>query len=224
MEPYLDRRDAGRQLGARLAHSPGLAGAIVLGVARGGVIVADEVARALGVELEVLVVRKVGLPYQPEVAMGAVGEGGVRVVEEDVVAASGVSPSTFAQAEARERLELDRRLARYRRGAVAPRLSGRTVVIVDDGVATGCTMRAACQVVRSQSVARLVVAVPVISSDAARELRRVADEVVALVEVSGNFAVGECYRKFDQTSDEEVVACLDQAALRPRAASSTEQP
>ncbi len=214
MRGFVDRRDAGRQLGDRLALDRALRDVVVVGLPRGGLPVAEEVAAALSAPLDVLVVRKVGLPYQPEVAMGAIGEGGVVVEEDDVLRAAHVTPSVFSTAAARERVELERRVRRYRGGRELTSLSGRTVVIVDDGIATGATTRAACAVARAAGAARLVLAVPVAASEAARRLRHDADEVVSLILVDGSFSVGQWYERFDQTSDEEVVECLERARRR----------
>lgn len=210
----MDRRDAGRQLGARLALDRALRDVVVVGLPRGGLPVAEEVAEALAAPLDVLVVRKVGLPFQPEVAMGAIGEGGVVVEEPDVLRAAAVSAQDFDRAAARERVELERRVRRYRGGRDLTGLSGKTAVIVDDGIATGATTRAACAVARAAGAARLVLAVPVASSEAVRRVRREADEVVSLILVDGSFSVGQWYAQFDQTSDEEVVECLDRARRR----------
>lgn len=214
MRGFADRRDAGRQLGARLALDRTLRDVVVVGLPRGGVPVADEVAAALGAPLEVMVVRKVGLPYQPEVAMGAIGENGVVVVEDDVLKAARITTSDFATAAARERVELERRVRRYREGREPMDLHARTVVVVDDGIATGATIRAACRVVRDAGASRVVLAVPVASSEALRRLRGDADEVTSLISVEGSFAVGQWYEEFDQTSDEEVVSCLGLARAR----------
>jgi putative phosphoribosyl transferase len=228
MRGFVDRRDAGRQLGARLALDRALRDVVVVGLPRGGMPVAEEVAEALTAPLDVLVVRKVGLPFQPEVAMGAIGEGGVVVAEEGVLRAVAVSAKEFANAAARERVELERRVRRYRGGRDLASLSGKTVVIVDDGIATGATTRAACAVARAAGAARVVLAVPVASSEAARGLRRDADEVVSLVLVDGSFSVGRWYEQFDQTSDEVVVECLERARRREEPAtgddSSVDEP
>lgn len=214
MRIFRDRREAGRQLGEALARTPGLAGAVVYGVARGGVIVADEVASVLGGPLEVLVVRKIGLPREPELAMGAIGEGGVVVTEDAVTRRASISSAAFEEARASETAELERRVQRYRRGASLERRDGATAVIVDDGAATGATMRAACRVVRSLGVGRVVLAVPVMSTEAARALRVEAGELATIVQVSGSFSVGQWFTHFDQVLDDEVTDCLEAAARR----------
>ncbi len=165
---------------------------------------AYEVASILGRPLDVIVVRKIGVPSQPEFAMGAVGEDGVVVVERDTLEALGITQATFDRVVAQERTELDRRIRDYRRSEPPLSLEGQDVIIVDDGLATGATARAACVVARARGAARIIVATPVISDSAAIRLDRVADRVVALVRSGGPFAVGEFYKNFDQTSDAEV--------------------
>ena len=213
--PFRDRADAGRQLAARLEPLRG-ADVVVLGLPRGGVPVAAEVAAALGAPLDVIGVRKLGAPGRSELAMGAVGEGGVVVRDDAVVSATRVADEQFAAAEARERAELAERLGRIR--TVHPRLplTGRTVVVVDDGVATGSTARAACAVVRAEGAARVVLAVPVCAAEAARSLTAVADEVVA-VEVPERFrSVGGSYDRFDQTDEQVVLDLLRDSGPRSR--------
>ncbi|MFB8266824.1 phosphoribosyltransferase family protein [Streptomyces sp. NPDC055955] len=226
---FTDRTDAGRRLAAAVQHlrdeEP-----VVLGLPRGGVPVAFEVARALGAPLDVIVVRKLGVPYQPELAFGAIGEGGVRVLNDDVVRHCGIDPDHIAAVERVERQELERRARRYRGGRPAPAgedaavVSGeapavtgqdRTVIVVDDGIATGATAAAACQVVRAQGAARVVLAVPVAPPDAVRRLSAAADDVVCLSVPPLFGSVGEWYSDFSQTTDEEVAACLARAVADP---------
>lgn len=157
---FVDRAEAGRRLGRCLGHLRGET-PVVLGLPRGGVPVAFEVAAALGAPLDALLVRKLGVPHQPELAMGAIGEDGVRVVDDDVVAASRVSAHDIADVEARERRELERRALRYRGDRPPLALTGRTAIVVDDGIATGSTARAACRVARAHGAERVVLAVPV---------------------------------------------------------------
>lgn len=214
MDRFVNRSDAGRQLAAKLATLPNLANAIVLGLPRGGVLVADEVAVALQLPLEVLVVRKLGVPAQRELAMGAIGEDGTVVVEDDVVAAMRVSPEEFAAVEGRERAELARRIEKYRGDRPATSLEGRVAVIVDDGIATGATARAACRIARARGAARVVLAAPVASTRTVDELRAEADEVVVLAAAEGSFSVGQWYEHFEETSDEEVMECLSRASRR----------
>ncbi|MFD7735162.1 phosphoribosyltransferase family protein [Kitasatospora phosalacinea] len=207
---FTDRADAGRRLAeALLSGAPDLRGAVVVALPRGGAPVAAEVAAALGAELDVCVVRKVGVPGQPEVAMGAVGEDGARVVNQQVVDAVGVPPEAFAAVEARERAELARRAAAYRRGRAPVPLAGRTVLVVDDGVATGSSALAACRIVRARGAARVVLAVPVAPHDWAERLGGAADAYVAVHAPEGFRAVGEFYRDFRQTTDAEVLAALE---------------
>jgi putative phosphoribosyl transferase len=215
---FIDRRDAGRRLAARLEHLRGT-GLVVLGLPRGGVPVAAVVADVLQAELDVIVVRKLGVPAHPELAMGAVGEGGVLVVNDDALAEAAVSAEELARVEREERRELARRVSRYRRGRGVPDLRGRPVVIVDDGMATGATAQAACQVARALGAARIVLAVPVAPADRIGELERVADEVVVLHRPAVFFAVGQFYQDFLPTSDHEVEALLVAAADRLRASS-----
>jgi putative phosphoribosyl transferase len=211
MEGFADRIDAGRQLAACLEPFRGQKGLIVVGLPRGGVPVACEVAMALKVPLDLLIVGKVGVPFQSEVAMGAIGEGGVVVVNDEVVSAMNITEAQFAIIRKDAQVELERRIRRYRGDRAPLSLVGRTVVIVDDGIATGSTARAACQVARAKGAARVVLAVPVAAARAMEDLRGFVDELVSLAVVDGPFSVGQCYEQFNQTADEEVVACLERA-------------
>ena len=215
---FRDRVDAGRHLSevVRVGDFGGLEVA-VLGPPRGGVPVAFEVATALGAPLDVLVVRKLGVPFQPELAMGAIGEGGIRVANADVLAPTGLDTFDLDEAERRERVELNRRAALYRCGRDRLDLSGRCVIVVDDGVATGSSARAACQVARALAAARIIFVAPVASRTAAMELRSSCDELVCLEVPEPFFAVGEWYRDFSPTSDDEVVELLRRAATRRQA-------
>ncbi|WP_366452088.1 phosphoribosyltransferase family protein [Cellulomonas sp.] len=213
---FTDRLDAGRQLATRLEHLRGQH-AVVLGLPRGGVPVAFEVAQALDLPLDVIVVRKLGVPYQAELAMGAIGEGGARVLDARVLAATGVSAKDLAAIEGRERAELEERVARLRRGRDPVDLTGRIAVIVDDGIATGSTARVACEVARHLGAARVIVAVPVAPVEAARGLPG-ADEVVCVWAPTEFMAVGNHYRDFSPTSDGEVIVLLDAAARRTQGA------
>jgi putative phosphoribosyl transferase len=214
---FRDRRDAGRRLAVRLGHLRG-ENVLVLGLPRGGVPVAAEVARVLDAPLDVIVVRKLGVPFQPELAMGAVGEGSAVVVNERVVRQAHVSEAEFAEAERRERAEVERRALQFRGDRPRLALEGRTALVVDDGIATGSTARAACQVARAQGAARVVLAAPVCSPDTARALREEVDELVFLETPRWFSAVGQYYIDFRPTSDGEVTALLQQAARRLPAA------
>ncbi|MGO9855168.1 MAG: phosphoribosyltransferase family protein [Acidimicrobiales bacterium] len=218
---FRDRREAGRQL-AEVVRRADLGGgdAVVLGLPRGGVPVAFEVARALDAPLDVIVVRKLGVPFQPELAMGAIGEGGVLVVNQEVRQSSGVEAADIEVVASRERAELDRRARQYRGGRAHLDLEGRCALVVDDGIATGSTMRAACQVARALGAARVVIAAPVASRQAVAALRDVCDEILCVEVPEPFYAVGEWYRDFSQTSDDEVVELLRSSAgeLRSRGA------
>jgi len=208
---FADRRDAGRQLAGTLGHLRD-EDVVVLGLPRGGVPVAAEVAGALGAPLDVIVVRKLGLPHQPELGMGAIGEGGARVLNDEVIRLVRVSAEDLAIVEERERAELERRAHRFRAGRDKLPVAGRVAVIVDDGIATGSTARAACQVARSQGAARVVLAVPVAPPEWRTRLAGAADELVAVATPEPFAAVGQFYKDFTQVSDDEVVACLQAAA------------
>ena len=185
---------------------------MVLALPRGGVPVAFEVARALDAPLDVMVVRKLGVPFQPELGMGAIGEGNVRVLDPETVRIAQVTPDEIAAVEARERAELERRVRLYRSGRPMTSVRGRTVIVVDDGIATGGTARAALQIARAQGARRVVLAVPVAAPDSVRELSDVADAVVAVETPSPFFAIGAWYERFTQTTDDEVRALLHAAA------------
>jgi len=216
VESFIDRIDAGRKLGDKLSHCQIASDAVVLGLARGGIVVAHEVAVALDAPLDVLIVRKIGVPSQPELAMGALGEDGELELDHSLVRSLGISPAQVDQVVARERVELQRRVDRYRGGRQALAIEGVTAIIVDDGVATGSTGRAACRVVRRRRPSRLIFATPVASADAARAFARIADEFVSLIEVEGGFSVGQWYERFDQTSDDEVIDYLKRTERRER--------
>jgi putative phosphoribosyl transferase len=203
---YRDREDAGRQLAERLAGLVGEPDVIVLGLVRGGVPVARVIADRLGAPLDVLVVRKLGMPWAPEVAFGALGPGGVRVLN-DVVAAR-LGPDDVADVQRREQAELERREARYRAGRPPLDLAGRTAVIVDDGLATGATARAAVQVARHLGARRVVVAVPVGSQEAYEMLAAEADQVICAQRPPEFGAVGAYYEDFHEVSDDEVNEAL----------------
>src|SRR3954466_3814963 len=216
--PFADRRDAGRALGAELAGQLGEgADVVVLGLPRGGGVVAAEGAAALGAALDVVPVRKLGLPWQPELAMGAIAAAGDAVEavrSEQVLARADVDPADFEEVRQRELTELRRRERAYRGDRPPPELTGRTVVVVDDGLATGATMRAAVAAVRRSQPARVVVAVPVGSPHTCAELARSVDQVVSLWAPEPFSAVGQGYADFGPTSDDEVREAL--AVRSPR--------
>lgn len=208
--PFHDRAEAGRLLGARLDRYRDT-GAVVLGLPRGGVPVAYEVAKALHAPLDVIVVRKLGVPYQRELAMGAIGEGGVRVLNPDVLVSCRISHAELAEVEVVERAELDRRARKFRDGRRPVQVAGRTVIVVDDGVATGSTARAACLVAAALGAAEVVLAVPVGAPSTIRDLRAAADVVVCLETPRRLTAVGKWYHDFTQVDDVEVVDLLRRA-------------
>ncbi|MCX5179275.1 phosphoribosyltransferase [Streptomyces virginiae] len=211
---FTHRAEAGERLADALRHLKG-EDPVVLGLPRGGVPVAYRVARALGAPLDVVVVRKLGVPHHRELGFGAIGEGGVRVVSEDIVRVSRLGPQDIASVEHAEAAELARQAARFRGDRPRVPLDGRTVIVVDDGIATGATAAAACEVVRAQGAARVVLAVPVAPPDAVARLGSAADEVVCLATPHAFRAVGEWYQDFSQTPDEEVVFLLARAAADP---------
>ncbi|MEU5434244.1 phosphoribosyltransferase family protein [Streptomyces sp. NPDC020719] len=217
---FVDRRDAGRQLAARLKHLKG-SDVVVIGLPRGGVPVAAEVACALGAPLDVCLVRKLGVPFQPELGMGAIGEGGVRVINDEVVRTARVTQDELAEVEAREREVLESRARRYRGGREPLGLKDRVVLVVDDGVATGSTARAACRIARARGAARVVLAVPVAPHDWTTRLGADADELVCPHTPLAFYAVGQFYTDFSQTEDDEVVACLEEALARPASTGRT---
>jgi predicted phosphoribosyltransferase len=205
---YPDRRAAGQALAARLSHCARLPGALVLALPRGGVPVAHEVARELGLPLDAFIVRKLGVPGHEELAMGAIATGGVRVLNRQVIDDLGLSQDAIEAVTAAELAELHRRDRLYRFHRPPPDLRGRTVILVDDGLATGSTMRAAVAAVREQGAGRVIVAVPVAPPDTCDALARQADEVVCPLRPHDFEAVGRWYENFAQTTDEEVSALL----------------
>ncbi|HEY8455748.1 MAG TPA: phosphoribosyltransferase family protein [Actinopolymorphaceae bacterium] len=234
---FRNRVEAGRLLAERvrdvLAQETGRAeterpsrDVVVLALPRGGVPVGFQVATALEAPLDVLVVRKLGVPTQPELAMGAIGENGARVVDQNIVRAAQVSDAELAEVEQRERQELERRITRFRGGRRPVDIAGKTVVIVDDGIATGATARAACAVVRSRGARRIILATPVAAPSVARDLEGVASRVVCLSTPSSFYAIGQFYADFTQTSDEEVSELLARASVprqRPRPQGASER-
>jgi putative phosphoribosyl transferase len=205
---FADRQDAGARLAQAVLDLGELDDAIVLGLPRGGVPVARIVADAIGAPLDVLVVRKLGAPGHPEFAVGAIGPGGIRVVDSGAAAAVGARDDAIARVEARETAELLRREERYRAGRPALELTGRTAIVVDDGVATGATAGVACRVARALGAARVILAVPVAPADWVSRLGGVADAFVVVETPRDFWAVGQYYRDFRQTGDDEVLEAL----------------
>jgi putative phosphoribosyl transferase len=214
---FHDRRHAGRLLAALLNEYADRSDVLVLALPRGGVPVGYEVARSLHVPLDVFLVRKLGVPGMEELAMGAISTGGVRVLNDDVVRGIGIPESTIDAVAADEQRELERRERAYRDDRPAPNVRDRTVILVDDGLATGSTMRAAVTALRLQQPARIIVAVPVASASTCDEMAEVADDVVCVFTPENFRAVGLWYKDFSQTTDEEVYELLRQAAEAPPA-------
>jgi putative phosphoribosyl transferase len=216
--PFRDRLDAGRRLAERLGRYGGRDDVLLLALPRGGVPVGYEVAKALGAPLDVLVVRKLGLPGQEELALGAVAGGGLLVLDDRLVRAFGIRPEHVEQIVSDELDELQRRESAYRGNRAAPRLEGKTVVLIDDGLATGATMRAAALSVRQGRPARVVVGVPVAAGETCAELGDVADEIVCCLKPRPFRAVSAWFEDFSQTSDAEVRDYLERARARASSA------
>jgi len=208
---FADRRDGGRRLAQEFASYANRDDVVVLGLPRGGVPVASEVARALNAPLDVYLVRKLGVPGQEELAMGAIASGGVRVLNDDVVSFYAIPPSEIDRVAQREQQELERREAVYRANRPPLDLAGRVVILVDDGLATGSTMRAAVRAVRAQRPSRVIVAVPVGAIQSCDDLAAVADVVVCVRTPEPFSAVGYWYQDFSATSDAEVRALLEES-------------
>ena len=209
---FQDRTDAGRQLADRLLNFAGRDDVIVLALPRGGVPVAFEVAHRLGVPLDVFVVRKLGVPGHEELAMGAIASGGVRVLNEDVLDVLPDAQNIVDAVTEIESEELERRDRSYRGGRPHPNLRGRTAILIDDGLATGATMRAAVAALRQRGVAKIVVAVPVAAPSTCRELANEVDEIICAITPESFVGVGQYYEDFSQTTDEEVHDLLTRAA------------
>jgi len=216
-DAFVDRREAGRVLAARLQQYAGRDDVVVLALPRGGVPVAYEVASALGAPLDVFLVRKLGTPGHRELAMGAIASGGVRVLNDDVVRWYGIPEAAIESVAREEAQELQRRERAYREGRPAPELGKHIVILVDDGLATGSTMRAAAQAIRAHHPSRVVVAVPVGAPQTCRELGEIADEVICARMPEPFSAVGQWYLNFDQTDDEEVRDLLQKSTSTTRA-------
>jgi putative phosphoribosyl transferase len=209
---FRDREEAGRLLAERLREYAGEA-PVVLALPRGGVAVGYEIARALDAPLDVMMVRKLGVPWHPELGMGAIAEGGAVYLNRDVLAEAELDPEELQGVIASEARELERRVQRYRGGRPPPELKGRTVILVDDGLATGGTARAAIRALRDFGARRIILAVPVAASQTTELLRPEVDALVAVQEPSNLWAIGNWYEDFHQMTDEEVLVLLDQARL-----------
>ncbi|WP_447980054.1 phosphoribosyltransferase [Candidatus Nitrospira bockiana] len=213
---FRDRVDAGRRLSEHLRHYQGRGDLVVLALPRGGVPVGYQVAQALQAPLDVMVVRKLGVPGHEELAMGAIASGGVRVVNEEVLHMLGAPDALVDRVAAQEEVELARRERAYRGDRPPVQVEGRVVILIDDGLATGATMRAAVSALKRRGPARIVVAVPVGAEEACHELRAEADEVVCAATPSPFFGVGAWYEDFAQTTDDEVRELLERAAAAGR--------
>jgi putative phosphoribosyl transferase len=210
--PFRDRRDAGRRLAAKLTAYAGRPDVLVLALPRGGVPVAYEVAQAIPAPIDVFLVRKLGVPGHEELAMGAIASDGVLVLNDEVVRGLRIPPHLINTVIAREQQELARRERLYRDDRPPPEVRGRTVILIDDGLATGATMRAAAAALRQQQPARLIIAVPIAAPSTCEELRDEADEIICAVTPEPFYAVGYWYEDFSPTSDEEVRDLLQRAA------------
>jgi predicted phosphoribosyltransferase len=214
---FHDRREAGQLLARQLGKYKGRGDVIILALPRGGVPIAYEIARELKAPLDVFVVRKLGLPWHPELAMGAIAPGGVEVLNGDVVTAYNIPPHVIRAVAEREGQELQRRLQQYRGNRPFPNLEGHTVILVDDGLATGSSMKAAVEAVRQQKPRAVVVAVPVAAVSTCQEFRHEVDDIVCLYTPPDFSAVGLWYEDFSQTTDEEVRQLLSETMVNPGA-------
>lgn len=212
MKRFLNRREAGIELAEKLSHFAGRQDVVVLGLARGGVPVAYEIARALHVPLDVFVVRKLGAPGHEEFAIGAIATGGIRVLNREAIQLLGITSSTIERVTMLEQQELERREKMYRGDRGAANIKGRTVIVVDDGLATGATMQAAITALRRQGPAAIIVAAPVVATDTCRYLRTVADGCEYVQAPEPFYGVGLWYADFSPTSDQEVQSLLEAAA------------
>lgn len=212
---FMDRKDAGIRLAARLKKHKGEKDLLVLALPRGGVVTGFEIAKSLGAPMDVLIVRKIGFPGQPELAIGAVSETGAVVLNESIISSYGVSEDYVQKETSRQKEEISRRVRLYRKGKPISGLEGKTIILVDDGVATGATVKAAIMTLKKEKINRLVLALPVSPPDTADELKKMVDDFICL-ELPAYFgAVGAFYADFTQVSDEEVVEMLERSAAGP---------
>lgn len=211
MTVFRDRRDAGRKLAQELSHYADRSDVTIFALPRGGVPVAYEVALALNAPLDIFIVRKLGLPGREELALGAIGSGGIRVLNSDVIRILNIPPEVINIVAQRELQELQRREQQYRGDRSAPDVRGRTVVLIDDGLATGASMRAAVAGLRAQHPARIVVAVPTAAREVCDAFEFEVDEIVCVITPEPFYGVGQWYEKFTQIDDEEVRRLLEQA-------------
>jgi putative phosphoribosyl transferase len=210
---FVDRRDGGLQLAEKLGHYKGRKEVIVLALPRGGAVTGFVIAQTIGAQLDVLIVRKIGFPGQEELAIGAVSETGAVVLNQNIISYGGVTEKYIEGAVSAQKEEIARRIRLYRGGKQLEKLDGKTIVLVDDGVATGATMKAAIATLKEEKMERLVVAVPVSPRDTADELSAMADEFICLYAPSDFLAVGNYYRAFAQVTDDEVVKILKEARM-----------
>jgi putative phosphoribosyl transferase len=213
MRRFHDRADAGRLLAKKLGHYAGRSDLLILGMPRGGVPVAFEVAKSLPAPLDVFIVRKLGVPGHEELAMGAIASGGIRVLNDAVIRSTAISDEVIDMVTARERIELERRELAYRGHPGTPTVTGKTVILVDDGIATGSTMLAAVAALRQQKPARIVAGSPAAPIDCCDELRQMVDELVVIARPDPFYSVGQSYEVFGQTTDEEVQDLLISSRL-----------
>ncbi|MEW6735218.1 MAG: phosphoribosyltransferase [Acidobacteriota bacterium] len=218
---YRDRTDAGKRLAIKLQAYANRSDVLVLALPRGGVLVAFQVAEALNAPLDIYLVRKLGVPGHKELAMGAIASGGVRVINDDVVNYLGISGETIDRVAEEETEELSRRDHLYRGGKIRPELSGRTIILIDDGLATGSSMRAAVQALKQANPAKIVIAVPVAPSSTCEGFKTEVDEIICLETPEPFQAIGLWYRNFSQTTDEEVKELLERAAQRTERKAAT---
>jgi putative phosphoribosyl transferase len=213
---FHDRRDAGQQVAERLGHLAGRSDVVVLGIPRGGIVVADEIARALGAPLDVFVTHKIGAPFNPELAVGAVASDGTTFLDQPLIEELGLAQNTVEREKDRQVREIQRRAELYRRGQPAYELADKTVVLADDGVATGSTTIAALRALAKRRPTRRILAVPVAPSMTLQLLERETDELIVLASPEPFLAVGRFYEEFEQVGDEEVIEILTAARERLR--------